>query len=160
MVLVSAGTTGLAQWQWLDKDGRKVFSDRAPASDVPEKNILKRPAGSAATASNATVKPDQPKATDALLSIGRSEPTELEKEVAAKKKQAADAAAAKQKSAEEANMQLRIENCARAKQAKATVDSGVRLARASATGEKEVLDDAGRAAETKRIQEVINRECR
>ncbi|HZY15413.1 MAG TPA: DUF4124 domain-containing protein, partial [Ramlibacter sp.] len=23
-----------AQWQWLDKDGRKVFSDRAPPPDI------------------------------------------------------------------------------------------------------------------------------
>ena len=32
-----------AQWQWIDKDGRKVFSDRAPPSDIPDKNILKQP---------------------------------------------------------------------------------------------------------------------
>jgi hypothetical protein len=34
----------LAQWQWIDKDGRKVYSDRSPPSDIQEKNILKRPA--------------------------------------------------------------------------------------------------------------------
>jgi len=32
-----------AQWQWLDKDGRKVFSDRPPPADVPDKNILAQP---------------------------------------------------------------------------------------------------------------------
>ena len=31
----------LAQWQWIDKDGRKVFSDRPPPADVPESKILK-----------------------------------------------------------------------------------------------------------------------
>ena len=30
-------TGAFAQWQWLDKDGRKVFSDRPPPSEVPEK---------------------------------------------------------------------------------------------------------------------------
>ncbi|WP_216088085.1 DUF4124 domain-containing protein, partial [Shigella flexneri] len=32
--------------QWVDKDGRKVFSDRPPPVDVPAKNILKQPGGS------------------------------------------------------------------------------------------------------------------
>jgi hypothetical protein len=36
---------GFAQWQWIDKDGRKVFSDRPPPQDTPEKNILKQPGG-------------------------------------------------------------------------------------------------------------------
>ena len=35
-----------AQWQWIDKDGRKVFSDRPPPADIQEKNILKQPGGS------------------------------------------------------------------------------------------------------------------
>ena len=34
-----------AQWQWIDKDGRKVFSDRPPPQDIPEKSILKQPHG-------------------------------------------------------------------------------------------------------------------
>ena len=46
----------VAQWQWLDKDGRKVFSDKSPPPDIPAKNILKqpgaaRPAPDAATTS-------------------------------------------------------------------------------------------------------------
>jgi hypothetical protein len=40
-VLLPFGAT--AQWVWLDKDGSKVFSDRAPSGSIPEKNILKRP---------------------------------------------------------------------------------------------------------------------
>ena len=36
-----------AQWQWIEKDGRKVFSDRAPPSDIPVKNRLKYPGGKA-----------------------------------------------------------------------------------------------------------------
>jgi hypothetical protein len=45
LVLVGVCSTAMAQWQWLDKDGRKVFSDRAPPPDVMEKDILKRPGG-------------------------------------------------------------------------------------------------------------------
>jgi len=32
-----------AQWQWIDKDGRKVFSDRPPPSDIAPNRILKQP---------------------------------------------------------------------------------------------------------------------
>jgi len=49
LILAVAGgafsLTALAQWQWIDKDGRKVYSDRSPPSDIPEKNILKAPRG-------------------------------------------------------------------------------------------------------------------
>ena len=34
-----------AQWQWLDKDGRKVFSDKAPPPEVPANRIVKQPGG-------------------------------------------------------------------------------------------------------------------
>ena len=33
----------MAQWQWTDQDGRKVFSDRPPPADVPPARILKQP---------------------------------------------------------------------------------------------------------------------
>src|SRR5689334_12636967 len=34
-----------AQWQWVDKDGRKVFSDKMPPPDIPQERILKGPRG-------------------------------------------------------------------------------------------------------------------
>ena len=47
----------------------------------------------------------------------------------------------------------------RAKQAKATLDSGVRMGRVSPSGEREVLDDAARATEAKRIQGIMASDC-
>jgi Domain of unknown function (DUF4124) len=44
----------MAQWQWIDKDGRKVFSDRAPPPDVADKNIVKRPTGRMPTPASTT----------------------------------------------------------------------------------------------------------
>ena len=83
-----------------------------------------------------------------------------DKELEAKKKQAAEAEAAKKKADDERITKAKIENCARAKQAKATFDSGVRVARTNAAGEREVMDDAARDAETKRIQSIIDRDCK
>ena len=46
-----------------------------------------------------------------------------------------------------------------AKQAKATLDSGVRIGRINAAGEREVMDEAARAAENKRIQGIMGANC-
>jgi len=152
-----------AQWQWLDKDGQKVFSDRAPPFDVPEKNILKRPNAAAkpATAAGGNVvdAPATPNAAPAS-SPQRPPTAGVDKELEAKKKQMADAESAKHKAAEEAQVKQRVENCARAKQARASLDSGARISRTNANGEREILDDAARAAELKRVQAAIDSECR
>jgi hypothetical protein len=158
-----------AQWQWTDKDGRKVFSDRAPPPEVPEKSILKRPAGAtarnaAATAAEAVAATDTTatSATSATPLAAASAPKlpGVDKELEAKKKQAADAEAAKLKAEQERVTKAKIENCARAKQAKATYDSGVRVSRTNAAGEREFMDDAARAVELKRIQSVMDSDCK
>ena len=147
-----------AQWQWTDKDGNKVFSDRAPPSDIPEKSILKRPGGSRA--------PAVPAAAVAAATAGSApgsalpQATGTDPALEAKKKQAEDAEAAKKKAEETRVAAARAENCARSKQAKATFDSGIRIARTNAQGEREVLDDGARAAETKRLQDIIAADCR
>ncbi|MES2950070.1 MAG: DUF4124 domain-containing protein [Pseudomonadota bacterium] len=159
-----------AQWQWIDKDGRKVFSDRAPPPDIQDKNILKRPAGlkpAAAPARDASetdaAAPAAAAASSPALPVVPASGAKtggLDKELEAKKKQAADAEAAKRKAAEEQIAKTKIENCARAKQAKTTYESGVRIGSTNAAGEKEIMDDATRAAEIKRFQGIIDKDCK
>jgi Domain of unknown function (DUF4124) len=153
-----------AQWQWIDKDGRKVFSDRPPTSDVLEKNILKRPPGQRASAVAAA--PDAAAGTpQAAASSPAATPgnvpklSTVDKELEEKKKKTADAETAKRKAEEERVAKAKADNCNRAKQAKATIDSGVRIARTNEKGEREVMEDAARAAEAKRIQGVIASDC-
>jgi hypothetical protein len=167
VVLALSAAGVCAQWQWLDKDGRKVFSDRAPGVEIPEKNILKRPAGqrvAPAAPVAATEEPAPPGATAApaapALPASAAKGVGVDKELEAKKKQAADAEAAKKKAEEDRITKAKIENCARAKQAKTTFDSGVRVSRTNAAGEREVMDDAARAAEARRIQGIIDTDCR
>ena len=76
-----------------------------------------------------------------------------------KKKQAEQAEIAKRKAEEEKRLQVKEENCSRAKQAKANYDSGMRIAKTNEKGEREILDDAARASETKRIQTIIDADC-
>ena len=69
--------------------------------------------------------------------------------------QAARAEADKQKAAA-----VRKDNCQRARDQLATLDSGQRIARIKADGEREILDDDMRAKETKRARDIIASECR
>jgi hypothetical protein len=157
-----------AQWQWTDKDGRKVYSDRAPPADILEKNILKRPGGRGAPSGTT----DAP-ASGALTAVGSATAASapqgaasaprlsgVDKELAEKKKKAEDAEVAKRKEEEDRNLKAKVENCARAKQAKTSFDSGIRIARTNDKGEREVMDDAVRAAEVKRIQSIIDSDCK
>lgn len=159
LALICAATpvVALAQWQWVEKDGRKVFSDQPPPSSIPAKDILRQPGGKAPAAA------DAPKATAAPASAAAAVNTPklsgLDKELAEKKKRTAAAEAEKKKAQEEEHAKVRADNCARAKRAKAGLDSGMRIARANDKGEREFLDDAQRAAEAKRTDMIIAREC-
>ena len=148
-----------AQWQWIDKDGRKVFSDRAPPAEVQEKNILKRPVARAAVASTAAAVAD---VSAPVPQPGGSAPklNGVDKDLQDKKKKADEAELAKRKAEEEKVLKAKVENCARAKQAKASLDSGMRIARTNEKGEREVMDDDARASEMKRIQSVIEADCK
>ena len=162
--LLCACTLAAAQWQWLDKDGRKVFSDRAPPPDILEKNIIKRPGGRATPPAAAAEGADA-SASASVAGTAVSRPAlpasgaGLDKELEAKKKQAADAEAAKKKAEDDKITKAKIENCARAKQAKANLDSGIRIGHVNAAGEREIMDEAARATEAKRIQVVLAADC-
>lgn len=164
----------LAQWQWLDGKGKTVFSDTPPPASVPDKNILKRAGGSepvrpsqspidksaiprtASTppAASGSAAGDGKPAAEAAPKISGKD-TELE----AKKKKADDAEKAARKAAEEKQARARADNCARVKQAKATLDSGVRIATTNAQGEREIMDEAARSAEAKRLDGIAQSDC-
>jgi hypothetical protein len=160
--LAALATPVFAQWQWTDHDGRRVFSDRPPPADIPEKNILKRPATRAAperTPQNESAGEADAAAAPLAVASQPKVPV-VDKELAAKKKQLEEAELAKKRAEEDRILKARVENCARAKQAKATLDLGTRLVRANKAGEREIMDDTARAAEGKRIQSIIDSDCR
>lgn len=159
--------TASAQWQWVEKDGRKMFSDRPPPAEIAEKDILKRPPGAARAAAASVIvtpgtevvagaKPAAAPASKASAPKLSGKDAELE----AKKKKADDDEAAKKKAEEEKVAKAKAENCERAKTGLATLQSGMRMSAVNAKGEIEVFDDAKRASETKRVQEVMDASCK
>ncbi|MBT0570629.1 DUF4124 domain-containing protein [Curvibacter sp. CHRR-16] len=149
-----------AQWVWLDSQGRKVFSDRPPGNEIPAKNILKQPAANSAgqlvfkPLNDTTTAPSGATATANTNTAPASDPA-----LEAKKKQAEAQEAAKVKAEQERQAQAKADNCARAKQAKATYDSGRRIAQTDAKGEVSILTDEQRAVEVARIQGIIAQTC-
>ena len=109
---------------------------------------VRRPAPAPAPAASAAVAATAP----AKAAV---DPELEERRKRAEQEQAARAEADKQKAAA-----VRKDNCQRARDQLATLDSGQRIARIKADGEREILDDDARAREAKRARDVIATECR
>lgn len=159
--------TASAQWQWIDNGGKKVFSDQPPPIDIPEKNILRRAGGAAPRVSIMPAPSPTAPATDAAAAAaptpaaaGTPKPSGVDKELEEKTRKAEEAEKARQAAEKQKLAQARAENCTRARQARATFDSGIRVARVNAQGEREIMDDKARAAETQRLQSVIDSDCK
>lgn len=169
-VLALTATAANAQWQWREKDGRQIFSDRAPPSEIAEKDILKRPLGDnraaavplVITPGVATAADTRPVVAPAEAAAKASVPKISGKDLAleAKIKKVEKEAAATKEVALEKVAKAKAENCERAKTGLATLQSGVRMSAVNAAGEREVFDDTRRASETKRAHEVLDANCK
>ncbi len=166
-----------AQWQWIDKSGRRVYSDQPPPPDIPDRNIVKapgtrsltitpvepppaaaRPNGAAAPAGTAAPAASAAPAAAASAASQARAPNDAAQEARRKASEAADLQ--RRKAEEERVARLRADNCSRARSAKATIDSGQRLVRTNDKGEREILDDNARAAESRRLEEIIASDCK
>lgn len=157
--------SAIAQWAWTDEEGRAIFSDLPPSTNVPDKRIFKRPSparltpnqeqtpNTGADAANART------ANSAQAAASTPQSTGLDKELAERKKKTEQAQAEQRKFEEERISKLKADNCERARLAQKTLDSGVRIVRTNAQGEREILDDAARAAEAKRLQSIMASDC-
>jgi hypothetical protein len=160
LALVAASLLALpaeAQWKWKDKGGHVQYSDLPPPNGTPEQDILMRPSTRRTAQAQTPAAPASAASVVATASAPRSADPELE----AKRKQAEAEAAAKAKIDQDRIAKAKAENCSRAKQQLATLDSGIRLVQANAkTGEREFLDDKQRADQTKTTKDVIANDCK
>lgn len=155
LVLTVAAPLAHAQWKWRDKSGQVNASDRPPPLDVPEKDILARPAPV----------PDSRRAVPAMAASAASAAQPMrqaagDRELETRRRAAEQEQAAKTKAAEEQQSAKRAENCRRARGHLSALESGQRIARVNDKGEREVLDDRGRADEMRQAREVIASDCR
>jgi hypothetical protein len=149
LLLSALCATAQAQWVWRDAAGQIHASDLPPPKGTPDKSIVQRPAVQARIAPPAS----------APASAAASAAGGVDAALEARRKKAAEDQLAQRKAQDEKNAAVRAENCQRAREQLRSLDSGQRMSRTLPNGEREILDDAQRAAESQRVRSIVSSEC-
>jgi hypothetical protein len=144
-----------AQWKWRDSRGQVHISDTPPPRDVPDKDVLQKPDPGVRRAP-----PPAPAAASAAAVPGAAAKPPVDAELEERKRKADQEQLARKQADEKQRKKAREENCNRAREQLATMDSGMRIARVRPDGEREYLTDAQRAAEAQRARDAIASDCR
>ena len=152
LTLAFAAAASAQLYRWVDKDGKVLYGDTPPpgvkARTLRAPQVATPPAADDAAAKDAAAK-------DARK--GSLTPAEQEQEFRKRQMQA-------QKAQEKADLarkdsEAKQENCARAREALATFESGQRVSRTNAQGERYFLEDDVRAAETEKARASVRDWC-
>ena len=165
VLMATAGAAGASQYQWRDAGGRMVFSDQPPPASVPPARIIKAPvpvaapAAPAAGAAAASLASPPPAASPATASpIGRAS-SSADQELAFRKRME-ERAEQEKKAAEAAERQLKLAKaCADAQGDIRALESGQRISRINAAGEREFLSDAERAQRLSSARKSVSERC-
>ncbi len=152
-LLVGTAQAGV-QWKWKDANGAIQYSDRPPPAGTPDSNILSRPAGARAPVNRS---PDPASGASAAAPSASSA---TDPELEARRKKTEEDKRGQKKAEEDKQAAQRADNCQRARGYQRSLEDGLRITRTSPSGEREVLDDRGRAEEMQRTQEVIANNCK
>lgn len=140
--VTSQALAGEYIYQWKDKSGQYVYSDNPPPGNIPSRMLRRDAVGEV---SLPAANPTAPTTADRDLESKKRQQEQTEKQAKADK----DSADAKAKA----------QNCETAKNQLAALESGQRIARFNAQGEREFLDDAQRSAEVERTRKIIADSC-
>jgi Domain of unknown function (DUF4124) len=160
-LLLAMLTPAQAQYVWKDSKGQMHASDQPPPRDVAEKDVIKRPNAirrAAPPAAPASGAPASATPTAVTRPMAASAP--VDPELAQRRARAEQEAKAKAQADEQRATAQRAENCQRARAHLATLESGTRLVRVNAQGERIVLDDAVRNREAAEARGVVATDCR
>ena len=153
------GGNAAAQWKWRDKAGVVQYSDLPPPTGTADKDVMQRPSTSQQRKAAAAAAAAAAASSGASAALPAA-PKGVEPELEAKRRKAEQEQAAKTKADDDKAAATRVDNCTRAKAYARTLDEGMRISRTNAKGEREILDDRGRAEEVKRAKSVIASDCK
>lgn len=128
------------QYKWTDRNGRVQYGDTPPP-------------GVTATPLRSSGAPASPSAAKPAPSAADLEADFRKRRLEAEKSREKEAQAA-------AKVQAEKENCARAQSNLHTLESGQRIMRTDAKGERYYLDDAQIAQETVKAREIVRQWCK
>lgn len=157
-VVLCSPALASGQWKWRDANGSVQYSDRPPPQGTPESAILAKPRAGTARIATPPAEAASPASTGSRAGAvsGKAGENELD----AKRRKAEEEEKAKLQAEEIKQAKERAENCERAKNYQRTLNEGIRISRTNAKGEREILDDKGRAEEIQRTQEAIRTNCK
>jgi hypothetical protein len=156
VLCLSASGAPSVPWKYRDAQGRIVVSDLPPPAGVPDKDILERPN----LPERRAVPAPKPAASASATAPAPALAQGMDPELEARRKKLADEQLAQQRVQQEKDAAQRADNCARAKSHLAALNDGLRMARTNDKGEREILDDKGRAEEMQRARQVIASDCK
>jgi Domain of unknown function (DUF4124) len=145
LALFVAASAAQAQIKCWNQDGRRVCGDTPP----PGANVTTLRGAASAPAEPA------PAAKDAKK--GPLTPAEQEQEY--RKRQAESKKAAEKQAAEGKSAEAKRYNCAQAREALTTYESGQRIMRVRPDGERYFLDDAQISQELAKTRQIIKDDC-
>lgn len=168
--LSSLAGAAQAQWAWRDTSGNITYSDTPPPADVQPTNILQQPAPmTAADLKRATSGPEASDPGRVQGATGSAAPAPAapppatrslaEQDAEFRKRAAARQKAAQKEEEDETQATARAQACSQAKGYLQLIESGTRLMRPDAEGNRNYLDEEQRAAETQKAQENIAKNC-
>jgi hypothetical protein len=174
LALAAGDAAAQAQWSWRDASGNITYSDTPPPSDVQPGSILHQPAvapanspnggGPSGSYSSGAAQPADGSEASAPQAGGRPPAAPQGKSLAEQeaefRKRAMDREKAEQKAEQdEAQAKERAATCAQAQGYLQMIESGTRLMRPDAEGNRNFMDEDQRAAESEKTRDVIAKNC-
>jgi hypothetical protein len=158
VALMFAATASAQMYRWVDKDGHVHYTAQPPPPGIQSRTLGTPPPASSSPAEDAEGNEaggKEPEAKDAPK--GPLTPVQQEQEFRKRQLEAQKAHAKEAQAAKEA--ETKRENCSRARETLATFESGVRISRSNAQGERYYLDDAARDRETEAARKAVSDWC-
>jgi hypothetical protein len=153
LAMVFSAASMAQQYKWVDKNGKTQYGDIPPAGvkATPLKGPSSAPAAAPAAESKGAAKDAKGAAKGPL--------TPAEQDAAFRKRQQ-DAEKAREKEAKSAEeAQAKRENCANSTEQLRALESGQRVGRTDAKGERYYIDDEQRNAEIAKARKIAQQSC-
>jgi hypothetical protein len=160
--IVLAGFTSTpseAQWVWKDGNGRTVYSDRPPPSEIKPANIVRQPITQPLAKPSPEIAPLDDASDTKNAPASNAPKTVAEREMDFRKRQQERADGEKKAAEEQTKSATKTAECDRARGYMKSLDDGVRITRTDASGNREFLNDEQRAAEADRTRKIIQSAC-
>lgn len=158
-------SSAAAQWAWKEDNGRVVYSDRPPPANIKANQILRQPSVAApapapspqaVTPGGATGEGEKAAAAPAASSAPKSV---AERDMEFRKRQQERADSERKAQEEQQKTAAKAADCERSRGYMRSLEDGMRISRTDASGNREILDDAQRAAEIERTRKMIQQLC-